>query len=244
MPRVVRCVASAINTLVFLSCTVPLAISQVVKEDAVVRFGQPMDMHYLNLLLALYQALLLLMLLPLAYRAQVRRVASLFSWPVLLLYLPCLWCLTPHTQPHRQGLGESWGAYANADLGSALSDLWLCLFTKKGAIVDDYKYPVKPECAFAQRSTAAYVLCTPLVTATAHAVLDKGSSTLLYRLLNGGVGMAFVFLALYSADGWGWEAVGLNLGDLLGGAMVMLGLELFCKQPEPYTEILTEWSPV
>ncbi len=60
-----------INTLAYVLCCLPAAFSQLVKERAIVKFSQPMNFYYLNLLLGVYQFVLLLVLSPLTYRLQV-----------------------------------------------------------------------------------------------------------------------------------------------------------------------------
>jgi hypothetical protein len=49
----------------------------------------------------------------------------------------------PHPQPH-QGLGQGWDAYAKTDVGTAMADLGVCLFT--GRRIDPVKYPIAPVC--------------------------------------------------------------------------------------------------
>lgn len=59
-----------INTLAYVLCCLPAAFSQLVKERAIIKFSQPMNFYYLNLLLGIYQFVLLLVLSPLTYRLQ------------------------------------------------------------------------------------------------------------------------------------------------------------------------------
>jgi len=63
--------AAAINMIGYLGCCIPAAFSQLYKERAIMRFAQPMDCHYLNFLLVIFQLLMILILSPLAYRLQV-----------------------------------------------------------------------------------------------------------------------------------------------------------------------------
>ena len=63
--------STGINTLAYVLCCLPAAFSQLVKERAIVQFSQPMNFYYLNLLLGIYQFVLLLVLSPLTYRLQV-----------------------------------------------------------------------------------------------------------------------------------------------------------------------------
>jgi hypothetical protein len=62
-----------INTLAYVLCCLPAAVSQLAKEQAIIEFAQPMNFYYLNLLLGIYQFVLLLVLSPLTYRLQVGR---------------------------------------------------------------------------------------------------------------------------------------------------------------------------
>ncbi len=41
-----------------------------------------------------------------------------------------------------QGLGQGWDAYAKTDVGTAMADLGVCLFT--GRKIDPIKYPIAP----------------------------------------------------------------------------------------------------
>ena len=145
-----------------------------------------------------------------------------------------------------QGLGRGWSAYAKSDLGTAVADLCLCLFSSRGptaASMGD-KYPVAPNCSFALAATAAYVACTLLVTFAVNGVLEHGSALLLYRTLNASVALAFAAMALYSAHSFGLLAPALNGFDVLGLAVVLLGLEVYHRGPEPESEgFLTQWSP-
>jgi|SRR6056297_2601920 len=62
-----------INTLAYVLCCLPAAVSQLAKEQAIIEFAQPINFYYLNLLLGIYQFVLLLVLSPLTYRLQVGR---------------------------------------------------------------------------------------------------------------------------------------------------------------------------
>eukprot|EP00639_Heterosigma_akashiwo_P004594 CAMPEP_0194584832 /NCGR_PEP_ID=MMETSP0292-20121207/17317_1 /TAXON_ID=39354 /ORGANISM="Heterosigma akashiwo, Strain CCMP2393" /LENGTH=360 /DNA_ID=CAMNT_0039440015 /DNA_START=293 /DNA_END=1376 /DNA_ORIENTATION=+ len=61
---------AAWNVLVYFLAGVPAAASGLVKERALVKFARPMDPYYLNLWVALYQFLFVLLAAPLSYKFQ------------------------------------------------------------------------------------------------------------------------------------------------------------------------------
>lgn len=137
---------------------------------------------------------------------------------------------------NRQGLGLGWNAYAKTDVGAAMADLGVCLFT--GRKIDPVKYPIAPECAYASFATGGYVLFTLLVTYAANGLLERpgGSPALLYHTVNAAVAVAFALLAVYSSHNFGLFSYALNPFDFLGLLLVLGGLELYHWQPEPGME--------
>jgi hypothetical protein len=63
-------ITGGVGTLVYLMSCLPASVSTLYKERALRAHAQPMDPNYLNLCLAVYQLLISLVALPLAYRLQ------------------------------------------------------------------------------------------------------------------------------------------------------------------------------
>jgi len=134
-----------------------------------------------------------------------------------------------------------WDPYGATDLGTAVSDLCLCLFTARS--IPPGRYPIEPECRYASLATFLYILCTLLVTFAVNGVLASGTPQMLYRTINGSVALAFLALAVYSVNKWAWVfSYALNVFDFIGLFLVLAGMEWYHSQPEPDTEMLTQFS--
>jgi len=131
--------------------------------------------------------------------------------------------------------------YADVDYGEGFSDLYLCFVTD--VHIPDDKYPERAACRYVSASVVSYVIATSCVNFAVNGVLERGNVTVMYRSLNSAVGLSCICLAIYTASDPIWSALSLHSYDLISLILVLIGLEVFHRQPEPDTEVLTHWSP-
>ena len=131
--------------------------------------------------------------------------------------------------------------YADVDYGEGFSDLYLCFVTD--VRIPEDKYPEKAACRYVLASVISYVISTSCVNVAVNGVLQKGTVFMMYRSLNVSVAVSCVCLAIYTASDPIWSALSLHSYDLISLVLVLVGLDVYHRQPEPDTEVLTHWSP-
>ena len=171
---------SAWNTLLFFFSFIPGAISQVYKEKTLATYAQPVDPHFLNVLLSLF--------------------SFAFSFIVSPVFYPLQGFVnTPSTPESGSDIKvQSWiHMYPTRGISDNFSDGFQCFL---GTLNDETQirgYPEEAHCDFGHVLVLLYVASTMIIGYSIGKICSAGAMKILHRGISMGIIVSVVLLFFY-----------------------------------------------
>jgi hypothetical protein len=171
---------SAWNTLLFFFSFIPGAISQVYKEKTLATYAQPVDPHFLNVLLSLF--------------------SFAFSFIVSPVFYPLQGFVnTPSTPESGSDIKvQSWiHMYPTRGISDNFSDGLRCFL---GTLSDETQirgYPEEAHCDFGHALVLLYVASTMIIGYSIGKICSAGAMKILHRGISMGIIVSVVLLFFY-----------------------------------------------
>lgn len=224
------------------------------KERTLVEWAQPIDIHYISSWLFFYQCVASVLLTPVLYLFQGDFIAFLFYFFILsaTLSLCFIWFTCFQTNfvvfYFLTDLINGGSGFPITSLFQNLRDGWSCVFGSdpdQGSSSYDTSYA---NCQYSFWLVLAYVLSTMIVLTCINTVLQISHRTL-GRSLAAAVCLAFLVLGAYDSTGtdrYGAVIIGDNVGwsDICSIIVLLVGLEIYGRDPEPDVEVITNFAPI
>ena len=190
---------TAINTIGFVLSCFPAAASQLYKEHIFLQYRQPVNMGYLNLILSIFQFILVSVLSPVAYGLQ------------------------------GLGFRGDWfKLYPPSRTSDNFMDGLKCFFGFLDEDVQENKYPEDAECRLTLLLALLYVCSIIAVGVSVDKIVNAGATKVMYRGISAGIIVAVLSMHYYDMHitdfSYGPAVDALNLVCLL---LLVLGAEVY-----------------
>jgi hypothetical protein len=190
---------TAINTLFFVLSCIPAAASQLYKEHIFLQYRQPVNMVYLNLILSIFQFILVSVISPVAYGLQ---------------------GLGFH--------GDWFNLYPASGTSENFIDGMKCFFGVLDEDDQENKYPEDAECHLTLFLALLYVFSIIAVGVSVDKIVNAGATKVMYRGISAGIIVAVLSMHYYDMHitdfSYGPAIDALNLVCLL---LLVVGAEVY-----------------
>lgn len=192
-------VRTALNSLVYVSSCIPAAASQLYKEQILLQYKQPVNMHYLNLLLSIFQFIFASTMSPLVFSLQ--GLGAKGDWTEL---------------------------YPSAEYSENFLDGLKCFFGLLDETDQKEKYSWEAQCDLTIGLVFIYAFSIIAVGVAVDKIVNAGATKVMYRGVSAGIILAVLCMHAYDVRlpdfNYGPAIDGLNLVSVL---LLILGSEVY-----------------
>jgi len=161
-------VRRAYNTILFVLSCIPAAASQLYKEHTLLRYKQPIDTSYLNLVLSLLQCTIVVVLSPLVYVLQ------------------------------GLGAGTEWvHLYRSMNVNLNFLDGMKCFLGLLNPSEAELAYPEEAQCQWSLLIVLAHVMSIVIVNVAVDKIVHAGATKVMYRGTSGGIILGVFTMYVY-----------------------------------------------
>jgi hypothetical protein len=209
-------IRTAISSMLYASSCIPAAASQLYKEHIFLRYKQPVNMDYLNLLLSLFQFAFSTIVSPLLYG--LLGMGAKGDWTLL---------------------------YPSSDYSENYLDGLKCFFCLLSKDDQENKYPDDADCSYSLGLVLIHALSIIMVGVAVDKIVNAGATKVMYRGISAGIILSVLCMHVYDMVtpdfNYGPVVDALNLFCLV---LLVLGSEVYHRVSLQDSTFETEYVQV